>query len=141
MNYHSHVESMRRYVLEIKRKEMKAMSELLLENTFSEPDNNKENIMEAPSEARGTAAVSPKKFESIVNRLRSKVEMARQLRNRSASLVSTLIGSPPILTKDEKEKAEIPTTMLAEVLERIEQDLEENLDQISQSLDKLENAW
>lgn len=102
---------------------------------------NKEDNMEGPAEARGTAAVPPKKFESIVNRLRSKVDMARQLRNRSASLVSTLIGSPPILSKDDKEKVEMPTTMLASVLERIEQDLEENLEQISENLDKLENAW
>jgi len=83
----------------------------------------------------------PKMFEALVNRLRSKVDMATQLKNRSASLVSTFVGSPPILSKDDLDKAEIPPTMLAAILERIEQDLEENLSEISQNLDKLENAW
>jgi len=138
----STIESMRKYVLEMKRKEMEAMSESLLENAFREPDINKEDNMTG-SRPETAADGPPKKFEALVNRLKLKVDMARQLKNRSTSLVSTFIGSPPILAKDSKEKTAetMPTTMLADVLEEIDIDLGENLEEISQNLDKLENTW
>lgn len=86
------------------------------------------------------SAVPPKVFESIISRLKSKVEITKQLNRRSAALVSTFIGSPPILSKEDQEKAE-PSVMLTEVLEMIENELGENLDDISQNLDRLEGAW
>lgn len=93
--------------------------------------------------AATSAPRPPKAFESVISRLRSKVDMTKQLSNRSSSLVSTFIGSPPILSKDVNKSTEeaVKTVILVAVLAEIEQELEENLSEISENLDKLDSAW
>ena len=92
-------------------------------------------------EAKGTQ--EPKVFESLVKSLTTSTELASTLRTRTASLVSALIESPPIIDKDAKESIEkvVSSTILVNVLREISVNLNKSLAEISNNLDKLDNAW
>ena len=88
----------------------------------------------------GATEAKLKDFEVVVKTLTDCKEIASSINERSRKLVSTLTGqSKP--QKDEKEKKHIDSVVLVHVLRDIENDLGKSLNEISNNLEKLEEAW
>lgn len=119
-----------RFILEQKRQVMEATAENLLEHAF-----RGDNMCDS-----ATAEPALKDFAVIVKTLTQCKEVASQLSTRSRNLVSAFTGisKPP---EEETEKLKVDSVVLVHVLRDIEGDLSRSLNEISDNLDKLENAW
>ena len=86
------------------------------------------------------AAKAPKAFATIVDNLIACSIKATTLSKRSSGLVSLITGeSKPQIEKDCEERQ--PSVVLAEVLRDTILNIDNNLSEISDNLEKLENAW
>ena len=129
------VNRQRKFILEQERKEIEARAELLLEHAFRGNDMNGEDG--SPQ----VAGAQQKAFKAITTALTQCKKDASQLSIRSTKLVSSLTGisAPPV--KETEEKLEVDSVVLAHVLRDIEEELKISLLEISNNLEKLENAW
>jgi len=114
--------------------EMEARAESLLENAFRGSD------MPNGAGAIPEAVKTPKAFTSITEGLTGCKEIASSLSTRSRKLVSVFTGQsePP---KETEEKKEVDSVVLTHVLQDVEAELRKSLSEISDDLEKLENAW
>lgn len=133
MTLQERIDKQRKFILERKRRAIENRAILIL----------KEKLMDRPSQEyppNPVANVEPlKAFEIITKSLTKCKEIAEQLSIRSGRLVSTLAGEsePP---KDTEEKVHVDSVVLIHVLREIENELSQSLSEISNNLDKLENA-
>ena len=128
------VNKQRKFILEQSRlvEEIEAGEELL--NAFRGSD------MPNGAGAIPEAVKTPKAFTSITEGLTGCKEIASSLSIRSRQLVSALTGqSEP--TKETGEKKEVDSVVLTHVLQDIKVELRKSLSEISDNLEKLENAW
>ena len=95
-----------------------------------------------PGELAAPDSAAPQKaFESITKTLTKCKEISKQLSVRSEKLVRSLIGMGEP-SKDSAEKLKkVDSVVLIHVLQDIEVELCRNLSEISDDLEKLENAW
>ena len=130
------INNQKKHVLEQKRQIMEANAELLLEHAF------RRNDMDSMGPGTGAEAEAPQKaFKSITKTLTKCEEISKQLSIRSGKLVSSFTGmnEPQKEVTDELKK--VDSFVLLRVLSDIEAELCRNLSEISNNLEKLENAW
>ena len=114
--------------------EMEARAESLLENVFRGSD------MPNGAGAMPEAVKTQKAFTSITEGLTGCKEIASSLSTRSRKLVSAFTGQSEPL-KETEEKKEVDSVVLTHVLQDVEAELRKSLSEISDDLEKLENAW
>ncbi|KKL12872.1 hypothetical protein LCGC14_2531430 [marine sediment metagenome] len=125
------INKQKKFILEQGRQAMEARTESLLENAFRG---------EAMSTEVERTTVPLKDFKIITKTLSCCKERASELSTRSRKLVSLYTGeSEP--EKDEEEKLKVDSVVLVHVLRDIENEISRSLSEISDNLEKLENAW
>ena len=126
-------EKQKKFVLEEKRK----IAEILLEHSF------RGNDMDTSARTPGAQVASAplKDFEMVIKTLTACNQEASQLSDRSRKLVSlyTGISEPP--GDEQEKKLEVDSVVLVHVLRDAGNDLNQSLSEISDNLEKLENAW
>ena len=137
------INNQKKHVLEQKRQIMEAEAERILEHAF------RRNDMDSMGPGTGaygrssapTTEAPQKAFKSITKTLTKCEEISKQLSIRSGKLVSSFTGmnEPQKEVTDELEK--VDSFVLLRVLSDIEAELCRNLSEISDNLEKLENAW
>lgn len=113
-------------------REMEARAELLLANAFRRNDMDCEDD--------GMKTKTEKDFAVIVKTLTGCKQKALQLVTRSGRLASSLAGKTET-QKEESEKLQVDSVVLIHVLRDIGSELNQSLSEISDNLEKLENAW
>ena len=95
-----------------------------------------------PGELAAPDSAAPQKaFESITKTLTKCEEISKQLSIRSGKLVSSFTGMEEPQKEVTNELKRIDSLVLLRVLSDIEAELCRNLSEISDNLEKLENAW
>ncbi len=128
------VNRQKKFILEQSRHEMEARAESLFEHAFRGSD------MPNGAGAMPEAVKTLKAFTSITEGLTGCKEIASSLSTRSRKLVSLYTGQSEPL-KETEEKREVDSVVLTHVLQDAEAELRKSLSEISDNLEKLENAW
>ena len=131
IKYGAHLHSK---IVERKRQEIEARAELLLEHAF------RSNDMDNVAGGIPGATKAPKAFATIVDNLTACSHKAATLGKRSSGLVSLVTGEgKPQIEKDCEDRQ--PSVVLVEVLSDIILNIDKNLNEVSDNLEKLENVW
>ncbi len=118
-----------------KKQEMEAIAELLLENAFKGDDMN------GAEAGAPTVAEQPKVFGILVKELTSASILAEQLNKKSAGLISLFIDKSPKPREEITKEKAVQSPVLAHALAEVTTNINRNLLEISNNLDKLEKAW
>ena len=129
------INKQKKFILEQGRQAMEAKAELLLENAFRGSD------MPNGAGAMPEAVKAPKVFEVLVKELTSASVLAEQLSGKSTGLVSLFIDKHQKEIEKKTEEKAVQSPVLAHALQEIVSDLNQSLSEISDNLEKLENAW
>ena len=119
-------------IYELRKQEIEANEELF--NLF------RRDVMDSAAGAPTTEA-PPKVFELLVKQLTSASSLAEQLSGKSEGLVSLFIDKPPQKIEEKTTEKAVQSPVLAHALTEIVSNLNKSLLEISNNLEKLENAW